>query len=366
MRTPSLSATMTQRFGLTIAELLIVMAIVAMMLTLLLPSIRSARGPARRTQCLNNSKNVVLAILNYESAHQKLPMAVGAFDEGVPVDSVHFRRHSGFVSLLPFVEESDLWDAIENETEIDGVAYPPMGAAAFDEDYPHWKRELAVFLCPSSPLPETGFGLTNYAFCIGDSVTDIHRPSETSRGPFGFRKSIPLTDITDGTRHTIAVAEVGTRRKRSRGQASVAGQFATMQSADFLTNPFACRNTLDPSNSRYYKQTTAVSEIGRGGRWSDGSAGYTLFNTVLGPNSPSCAVGGTDGVDGIYSAGSYHESDGITVAMLDGSCHFFLADIDAGDGKRVLSPDDGNAESPYGIWGALGTVAGNEQHSESF
>lgn len=71
-------------------------------------------------------------------------------------------------------------------------------------------------------------------------------------------------------------------------------------------------------------------------------------------------------VGGIYSAGSYHDSDGVNVVMLDGSAHFIMNDIDAGDSTRSLSPSDSdsNGESPFGVWGALGTIAGNEKHTD--
>lgn len=354
------------RSGFTIAELLVVTAIIAMLLALLLPSVRLSRGAARRTQCIMNMKQMGLAILNHESAHGTLPMAIGAFDEGIASESVDFRRHSGIVSLLPFMEQQDLWDAISNPTEFNGVTFPAMGPASNDEVYPHWKHAISTLLCPASPSPDNGFGLTNYAFCIGDTTTDIHR-EVSSRGAFGGRTPITIAEVTDGTSRTIAMAEIGTRSEQTFSAGSVAGQFGTNQPADLIANPAACRETLDPSSSRRYAKGTTLSKLGRGGNWADGSAGYTLFNTVLPPNSPSCAIGGTEAVDGIYSAGGFHETDGVNVVMLDGSASFIMADIDASDNTKPVSIDENReftAESPYGIWGALGTVAGNDSHSD--
>src|SRR5690606_1925773 len=67
----------------------------------------------------------------------------------------------------------------------------------------------------------------------------------------------------------------------------------------------------------------------RGMPWADGAAGCNLVNTILRPNSPSCAVGGAEEVDGIYSAGSDHPR-GANVLMADGAVKFIPNDIDAG------------------------------------
>ena len=290
MRTQTLpaNASSQQRGGFTITELLVTMAIIAMFIALLLPSVRSTRGPARRTQCINNSRQMVLAILNYESANGTLPLSTGAYDEDVAIDSADYRRLSGMIELLPFMDETALWESIASPTEIDGVSYPAMGPAAFDEEYPCWKKQPPTFLCPSSYTRDTDFGLTNYAFCIGDATTDIHR-AEFTRGAFGGKNRVRLSDVTDGTRHTIAMAEIGTRSNSSRAKHSVVGQFATNQPTDFLSNPWSCRNTLDRSNSDYYKEGTSVSKLGRGGRWSDGSAGYTLFNSFATKQPELCS-----------------------------------------------------------------------------
>ena len=360
MRTQTLPANASldipNRRGFTLAEVLVVMAILAMLIGLLLPNIRSSRGAARRTQCINNSKNIVLAILNHESAHARLPTVFGAFDEDVPSDSTDFRRLSGIVALLPFMEEHQLWEAIKDPHEIGGVSYPARGSAAFDEEYPHWKYQPMIFLCPSANTSDGPFGQTNYAFCVGDSTTNIHR-QDFPRGAFGgtIESNLTLGEVTDGTSQTIAIAEIGTRVS---SRTSVIGEFAINQPQSFLDSPAECLATKHASNPHNYATGITVSKLGRGGNWADGSAGYTLFNTVLPPNSPSCAVGGTDAADGIYSAGSPHSS-GVSVAMLDGSCRFISLDIDTGDATQSVSAD--SKESPYGVWGALGTANGAEQ-----
>ena len=62
-----------KRRGFTLIELLVVIAIIAVLIALLLPAVQSAREAARRTQCVNNLKQIVLAVMNYESSHAVLP-----------------------------------------------------------------------------------------------------------------------------------------------------------------------------------------------------------------------------------------------------------------------------------------------------
>ena len=74
------------------------------------------------------------------------------------------------------------------------------------------------------------------------------------------------------------------------------------------------------------------------------------------------AVGGSVGVDGIYSASGPHQG-GVNVALIDGSVHFVDEDIDAGDPTHPAPTEEemeSSQPSPYGVWGALGTINGNE------
>lgn len=97
-----LSLRVHRNAGFTLVELLVVIAIIAMLVTMLLPAVQSARESARRSQCSNNLRQVGLALINFESAHGKLP------------PSRFKNRHaSWFAIVLPFVEgtaELDLWD----------------------------------------------------------------------------------------------------------------------------------------------------------------------------------------------------------------------------------------------------------------
>ena len=99
----------------------------------------------------------------------------------------------------------------------------------------------------------------------------------------------------------------------------------------------------------------------RGGHYTAGGTGATGFNTILPPNGPSCDLGnarwkGFVNGRGIYSAGSYHPGI-VQVVLGDGSVRPINDTIDAGD-QNATNPISG--QSPYGVWGALGTRGGGE------
>lgn len=344
--------------GFTLIELLFVIGIIALLLGLFLPAVRSSRGAARRMSCANNLKQIGLAFHNYHSTNGHLPAAMGGTDESSSPLNGNANRLSGLVALLPFLEQQRMWEQISTPIEINGTAYPAMGPAPWTAAYPPWQKDISTFRCASAESEPGNLGLTNYAFCIGDVAQQIHQPA-TLRGAFACRMTSRFDDITDGLSNTIAMGEIGT----PVGQ-SVVGQFATHQPAAVLGDPGLCRRSLDSSRPQFYASDVRLSMLGRGGSWADGAAGFGLFNTVLPPNSPSCAVGGTDAVDGIYSSGSFHFG-GAQVMLADGAVRYFTVDVDAGDESRpTLSPGqiaEGSLPSHYGVWGALGTAAGNDE-----
>ena len=100
-------------------------------------------------------------------------------------------------------------------------------------------------------------------------------------------------------------------------------------------------------------------------READGRAGVGIVNTILPFNGPSFQVQGSPTADGVYSAGSMHPGGG-NVVLLDGSTHFVSEDIDTGDmSAATLTVEQmaAYAPTPYGVWGAAGTIRSGEVFS---
>ena len=122
-----------RKVGFTLVELLVVIAIIGILIALLLPAVQAARASARRVQCLNQMKQIGLAILNYESQHQLMPPVVTnanpyAADLGTcssrtrgPLPKRYGKfDHSILTFILPFIERQSVYDAIDMQQNWDG------------------------------------------------------------------------------------------------------------------------------------------------------------------------------------------------------------------------------------------------------
>jgi prepilin-type processing-associated H-X9-DG protein len=121
-------------------------------------------------------------------------------------------------------------------------------------------------------------------------------------------------------------------------------------------NPALC---LATAASKKYIASAQLSSYTAGNLWAFGHPWWAGFNTVLPPNSPSCYEANNrnpSNQPGIYSASSKHPG-GVQVTMVDGSVRFVKENIACGN-YGVGSPPS------FGIWGALGTLAGGETVSD--
>ncbi len=368
------------RYGFTLIELLVVIAASAILIGLLMPSLRMSREPARRMSCSNNFKQLGLSMHNYHAAYNQLPPAMGGTGRFRHADSQaqhgldNAGRLSGLVAMLPFFEEQALWEQIAAPLQNADVSYPAFGPAPTVPRYDPWAAQVRSLRCPSDPAEKLPFGLTNYTFCIGDAARDLYHEKTSASGdslpPRGVfaaasQRVTRFRDVVDGLTNTVAMMEIANNMDRL-----VSGQYAVGQPASFLAAPATGQELLDPDRPAFYQDSTALSAAGRGGRWADGAAGVALVNTILPPNSISFAVGGEDAVDGIYSGGSYHQG-GIHALMADGAVKFIANSIEAGDATSAVrsawyqsvepTGDHTDRASPHGLWGALGSAAGQDQ-----
>ncbi|PQO32038.1 DUF1559 domain-containing protein [Bremerella cremea] len=340
-----------RRSGYSLRMLFAAIFLIGVLLLPLVSAINQARENARQLDCSGKLKQLLLAVHNYHDTYRRFPSAMGGTGIGG-----NENRLSGLVVLSPYMESSSFYIQIVDPSTYNGINYPAMGPAPWDKNYPPWHARIWWLKCPSAPDSSSDFGPTNYAFCIGDIASDIHH-LKTARGMFAPGLFTKRDECTDGSSNTLAMAEIGTASDRF-----VPGQIATQMPATILQNPSLCLKTLG-TRQAYYRDGIRLHPQGRGYNWADGAAGPGLFNTILPPNSPSCAVGGNDAVDGFYSAGSFHP-DIVNVAFLDGSVQSMNDSIDTGDLKQSPPRENDYAESsfpsPFGVWGALGSRAGGD------
>ena len=340
------------RRAFTLVELLVVIAIIGILIALLLPAVQAAREAARRSQCTNHLKQLGLALHNYHDTYGSFPFRQG----GTPQQDHNWERRSGFVGLLPFIEQAPLYQTISNRFTQGGTTYPAWGPPPWDGNYTPWDAQVPALLCPSDPngnKNSTDHGRTNYRFSTGDTIND-NTGRTNNRGLFPYRNVCKFRDVTDGTSNTIAMSERGLGP--NAGRKIIAAVAMGIPGID--TNPTLCLDTRDTNGM--YKSSVSIRD-GSGARWCDGVPLYTGFSTVFAPNSPSCMYDTNwDGNWGIFAPSSYHPG-GVNGVMADGAVRFFSETINTGN---LSAANVTSGPSPYGVWGAFGSKDGGEVVNE--
>ncbi|GAB5442557.1 MAG: DUF1559 domain-containing protein [Fuerstiella sp.] len=359
-----------RRKAFTLIELLVVIAIIAILIALLLPAVQQAREAARRTQCKNNMKQLGLAIHNYESTYGCVPPASGYHGGGSGG-----RRFSPHAFLLPYMEQAPLANLIAGggtQASVNGTRnYFQNVFVPWDNNHKAVRAKIPGLLCPSDPdtSREAVRGKTNYCFSHGDTAWD-HNANWNGNGGRGLRGFFigghrntrtvrKFRDVLDGLSNTIAMSELIKSQPNSNTVKGGAVHRGLGQAAFARTDVSQCLAAQNPDG------TFASDNVGRrrGVRWMDGAPVFTAHTTILGPNKISCMSrsGGRDWTDGIYEPASQH-TGGVQVLMGDGAVRFISDSIDTGN--LVAGSPRGNVPSPFGVWGALGSVAGGEATGE--
>lgn len=363
------------RVGFTLVELLVVIAIIGILVGLLLPAVQAAREAARRMSCGNNLKQLGLAILNYESAHRRLPSGYKGFP-GIGRDNEQDYAYT--IPILPFIEQGPLYQNMMALARPSGIGLPRPWAGtggyhdaaqeAWGRAQRNWTVDIPAFICPSDPPPPDrgeSPSLLNYKASMGDTFFQNHFPAREwgprdNRGIFHLNRYLTIGAITDGTSNTVLLAEVA----GGGGPRDLLGGVAQ---GIFAWTPAACLARVANINGRA-QLSGNVRQVFRpvSGRAWDGRPYFSGVTTMLPPNGPHCNWGDGDWNESMVPASSFH-TGGAQACMSDGSVHFVSQSIDTGNPNAVQQQGnwDGGPEifsgpSAYGVWGALGSRLGGE------
>lgn len=205
-----------RRPGFTLVELLVVIAIIGILVGLLLPAVQAAREAARRMNCQSNIRQIGLALHNYHDTYRRFPPQA-IWGAGEPPFSTPY-HHTWLVMILPFLEQSALYDAIDPRFPIWGQLIAP--------GRPVTGERVATLRCPSDggrfdTRDTHGMAITNYSAAEGfhwwesaimgnwapwNQYGFANRMGESS-GVFAPTHSRRIAEITDGTSNVIFVAE---------------------------------------------------------------------------------------------------------------------------------------------------------------
>jgi prepilin-type N-terminal cleavage/methylation domain-containing protein/prepilin-type processing-associated H-X9-DG protein len=207
--------------GFTLVELLVVIAIIGVLVALLLPAVQAAREAARRMQCNNHLKQVGLGLHNRHDVHLKFPQGQYNPIGADPTPATPWNRACWWHDLLPFVEQQNLYNALEAYTK--QTPAPPYITWAVNSDgnnpsTPGRNTVVKMFLCPSDKnglknrtvtANEQGFH-GNYVLCGGSNFFNptADPTGIDMNGMFYVFSKTRFADVTDGTSNTLMGGEI--------------------------------------------------------------------------------------------------------------------------------------------------------------
>lgn len=324
----------------TLVELLVVIAIIGILVSLLLPAIQSSREMARRSQCTNQLRQLILAVHDYERAHEQFP--AGTVNDEGPIENVPPGHHISWMArILPYIEETNAFDQLDTSLS----AYHRRNDRV---------RQMSIepFICPSDA--NDMWALSSYAGCHNDKEAPI---DTSNNGVFILNKQLTYDDLKDGAAHTLFIGEKRTDMATDLGWLS--GTPATLRNAG---SPLFKKDRYELAEQVPWQDRSVAFGEGYGGWWTQPDDEAAENEADAAPNSADTAEAtDTSADEGDYlprsllggnpeaplevgGFASFHPS-GVNFAIGDGSVRFILDDASPGLLQRLANREDGELVS---------------------
>ena len=316
-------------------------------------------------QCSSHLKQWALASHNHHDARKILPAMK---TRSKHVSSV--LRFGPNYALLPYMEQTPLFE-IASEMENPWPSVDQNHAVA---------QNITPLRCPSDTFGKTSStidsrrqAVTNIVVCRGDTTThdgprDGAEGYGGTRGLFYFAEERGLEFAQDGTSNTILISETvvpsGRGTTEFRGGIARFTSSATLDTGSWNHNPSPCMNIPKKGNSFSVDTGSPVQALNqwRNARFLDGRIVFSGFNTILPPNAVNCVWADSENSNGFFTASSNH-TGGVNAARADGSVSFVTDSVSTNGLPAARQGRHLQGESPYGVWGAMGTPKGGESQT---